>query len=86
MDKTEFSVFDEFGNEFKYEIKLAYKSLKTNKYYMVYTDNTYTEEGDLNIYAAIYDPYDETVFEEVKTEEEWDEIYDKISDLKELNK
>jgi hypothetical protein len=47
---------------------------------MLYTDNSRTDDK-LNIYAAIFDPEDETVFEEVTSDYEWDEI-EKI--LKEL--
>jgi hypothetical protein len=47
---------------------------------MLYTDKSHTNDK-LNIYAAIFDPEDETVFEEVTSDHEWEEI-DKI--LKEM--
>ena len=45
----EISLFDELGNETKYEILTAYKLLKTQKHYMLFTDHTYDENGRLNI-------------------------------------
>ena len=81
MKRIEFSVFDELGNENKYEVILAYKSFKTQKNYLVYTDNTTTKDGELNMYAAIYDPLDDTVFEPVTTDAEWDDIKQKIEEM-----
>ena len=48
---------------------------------MIYTDNTY-DNGKLNVYAAIYDPNDETVFEDIKTQEELDEVNKRIIQLR----
>ena len=80
MKENTFSIFDELGNEVTCEIINIFVLPKTNKHYMLYTDNSHTDDK-LNIYAAIFDPEDETVFEEVTSDYEWDEI-EKI--LKEL--
>ena len=78
----EISLFDELGNETKYEILTAYKLLKTQKHYMLFTDHTYDENGRLNIYSAIYDPNDESVFEEVKSDYELEEVNKRILELR----
>lgn len=72
-EKKYLTIINEFGKEEKYEIVLVYKSTRTMKNYVVYTDNTY-KDNKLNIYASVFYPEDSTRFEDVETEEEWDEI------------
>lgn len=81
MEKLYFNIVDENDVKHKCEILSAYKLLKTGKHYMIYTDNTY-DNGKLNVYAAIYDPNDETVFEDIKTQEELDEVNKRIIQLR----
>ncbi len=81
-EKLYFSIYDELDNEVKCEILKVFKLLQTNKNYIIYTDNTYTNENKLNVYAAIFDPDDETVFEEIKTDYEWEEINKQIEELR----
>ncbi|MBR5370317.1 MAG: DUF1292 domain-containing protein [Bacilli bacterium] len=66
-------MIDKDGNEKEYEILLAFYWTKTNKHYVVYTDNTEDENG-LSIYASIYYPNDNTKLDKIETEEEWNEI------------
>ncbi len=80
MENNTFSIYDELGNEVECEIISIFVLPKTNKHYMLYTDKSHTNDK-LNIYAAIFDPNDETVFDEVTSDYEWEEI-DKI--LKEM--
>ena len=82
MDKLYFSFTDDNNVTHKFEILVTYKMLETGKYYMIYTDNTYDSNGELNAYAAIYDPFDESVFEELQTEEEWELANQYISKLR----
>ena len=42
-EKKTVSIIDEHGNEIEYEIIIAFKWTKTNKNYIVYTDNTNEE-------------------------------------------
>ena len=76
-EKKILKLIDEDGVEKEYEILLAYKWTKTGKNYVVYTDNTHGDDGELNIYAAIYYPDDDGRFEFIESDEEWQEI-DKI--------
>jgi uncharacterized protein YrzB (UPF0473 family) len=63
------------GEKIVYTTILTYDDEKRKKSYVLYTDNTLDEDGDINMYAATYDP-NSTKFElnPVETDEEWDEI------------
>lgn len=63
------------GIEQKFEILYTFKSLKTNKDYIVYTDNKYDENNFLNIYSSIYYPqFSEKELESIEDEDDWNEI------------
>ena len=73
-DKKYLTLIKENGEEEKFEIITVFKSIKTKKNYIVYTDNKYGGDNNLNIYASIFYPDDDTRFEDVSSDEEWDEI------------
>ena len=75
MEDEFLTLTDENGKELKYRILNAF--IYNNKYYIIYTDDISDENGKLNAYAAIYDPNDDTVWEELTTDDEW-AIVDKI--------
>ena len=77
-DKKVLKIYDTDGNIKEYEIILTFIWSKNQKNYIVYTDNTNTEDGKLNLYAAIYYPDDDTKLEEIETEEEWDLIEENL--------
>lgn len=70
------------GKEYEYEIVCAFELPETGKNYVVYTDGTTDESKKLNIYAAVYDPEDETVFDDIETDEEWQAVEKMIESLK----
>ena len=70
------------GKEVKYEIIVSFHLFSTGKDYVVYTDNSKNEQWDLNTYALIYYPDDESKFEEIKTDEEWDAVSNMLEKLK----
>ena len=72
---------DESGQEVEYEILIAFKWTKTNKNYIVYTDNTYDENENLNVYASVYYPNDSTKIDPIESDEEWDEIERRLQAL-----
>ena len=80
-DKKYMTLIDEDGKETKYEILLTFKWKKTNKNYIVYTDNTYDENSNLKVYAAIYYPDDDSKLDSVETEEEWDQIKSMLDNM-----
>lgn len=82
-DKMYLKLIDEDGKEIECEIIIAFKWTKTNKNYIVYTDNTKDENGNLNIYAGIYNSSNKTRLDSIETEEEWNEIDKRLSGIKE---
>ena len=80
-EKKYIKLIDKNGKEVEYEILCAFVLRETEKNYVVYTDNTTDEEGNLNVFAAIYDPDDDTKFEEIKTEAEWDAVESMLQSL-----
>lgn len=79
-DKKIFKIVDNNGNEKEYEILLIFKWMKTNKYYIVYTDNS-ENNGKLNVFANIFYPDDNSKFDLIQTQEEWNEIEKRLGDL-----
>ena len=67
-------ITDANGNVKEYNVLYAFCWIKTDKNYVIYTDNTYNEKNDLNIFASIYYPDDNTKFDNIETEEEWEKI------------
>lgn len=80
-EKKVLKIIDDTGKEIEYEILIAFKWTKTKKNYVVYTDNTEDNNGDLNVYAAIYYPEDDTRLEPVETDEEWELIERRLHEL-----
>ncbi|MCD8562468.1 MAG: DUF1292 domain-containing protein [Bacilli bacterium] len=67
-----FKVIGEDGQEIECELLFSFESDETKKSYVVYTDNTYDEEGNIKVYAAITDPNEETInLKPIETEREW---------------
>lgn len=63
------------NTEKNFEILYTFKSIKTNKDYIIYTDNSYDENKYLNIFASIYYPFDlEKSLENIESCEEWEEV------------
>ncbi|MBQ9011996.1 MAG: DUF1292 domain-containing protein [Bacilli bacterium] len=67
-------IIDANGNVKEYNVLYAFYWIKTDKNYVIYTDNTYDENNDLNVFASIYYPDDNTKFDNIETEEEWEKI------------
>ena len=72
MKKNSFSLIDKDGNETVYDVLFTFESDETHKNYIVYTDNTRDETGNVEVYASIYDPNDpHSKLEAIETEKEW---------------
>ena len=80
-EKKYMEIIDEDDNVIKYEILLSFILSNTGKHYVVYTDNTYNKNNKLNVYAAIYNPLDDTKLEKIETEQEWNIINSQIKKL-----
>ena len=67
-----FTIVDNDGSEVECEVLFTFESDETHKNYLVYTDNTKDDEGNIKVYASIYKPdQDNTELEPITTEREW---------------
>lgn len=81
-ERMTFKVPNSDGKEVEYEVLFTFDSDETNKSYMVYTDDSKDENGNIRVYASAYVPGGETTeLLPIETEKEW-KIIDTI--LKEL--
>ena len=84
MKKNSFTMVDEDGNETVYDILFTFESEETHKNYIVYTDNTRDEAGNVEVYASIYDPENpHSRLEAIETEKEWKVIETILETLQE---
>ena len=84
MKKNTFTMVDDKGNETTYDVLFTFDSDETKKSYIVYTDNTKDEEGNIQVYASIYDPENpNSKFEAITTDKEWKVIETILSTLQE---
>ncbi len=74
INNNVFTVKDESGKNIECEILYLFDSDETNKSYIVYTDNTKTESGELKVYANIYNKNGGKELLPIETEEEWNTI------------
>jgi uncharacterized protein YrzB (UPF0473 family) len=82
-----FKIIDKDGKEIEFEILFTFESDETNKNYMVYTDNTTDEEGNIKVYASVFNPNAEPLeLLPVETEREWKVIETIITSIEEENK
>jgi len=73
--ETKISTILSNGTKVEYNVILTYKSDKTSKNYVVYTDNTFDQSNKLRFYVAIYEPnISNSYLGEPTTKEEWNEI------------
>ena len=84
MKKNSFTMIYEAGNEIVYDVLFTFESEETHKNYIVYTDNTKDAEGNVEVYASIYDPNDpNSKLEAIETEKEWKVIETILETLQE---
>ncbi len=84
MKKNSFTMIDENGNEIVYDVLFTFESEETHKNYIVYTDNTKDAEGNVEVYASIYDPNDpHSKLEAIETDKEWKVIETILETLQE---
>ena len=84
MKKNSFSMIDENGNEIVYDVLFTFESDETGKNYIVYTDNSRDETGNIQVYASIYNPEDpQSKLEAITTDKEWKVIETILETLQE---
>ena len=72
MDKNTFKLITNDGTEVTCNVLFTFDSDETKKSYIVYTDNSRDQEGNIQVFASIFNPNDEnTKLEPITTEKEW---------------
>ena len=84
MKKNSFTMIDENGKEIVYDVLFTFESDETHKNYIVYTDNSRDETGNIQVYASIYDPENpNSKLEAITTDKEWKVIETILETLQE---
>lgn len=71
------------GKIVKYEILYTLKFENNDKTYLVYTDNTYDKDNDLNVYAGEYDKNADVVLKDIEDDEIFNTILDIVDSVEE---
>lgn len=80
-----FTIFNENGESVECEILFTFDNAETRKSYMIYTDNSRDEEGNIQVFASIYNPErEDQILQPVETEEEWHTIETILDTLQEM--
>lgn len=84
-DKNTFTVINEEGKKIECNVLFTFDSDETNKSYIVYTDNSKDESGNIRVYASIYDPKsgDDMELLPIESEKEWKVIEAILKSLQE---
>lgn len=63
------------------DVLFTFKNTATGRCYIVYTENTFDEKGNTEVFASIFDPEDKTLtLYPIETEEEWAMLESKLRD------
>lgn len=84
MEQNTFKVINDKGVEVTCHILFTFDSEETKKSYIVYTDDSKDEKGNIQVYASVFHPDDpNTKLEEIETEKEWKVIETILETLQE---
>jgi len=83
-DKKIMTIIDKDNNKHEYEILCTYYWAKTGKNYIIYTDNL--DNDEINVYASIFYPDDDTKLDTIETDEEWAMVDERIKEIFNDNK
>ena len=82
-----FTIIDNKGKERQCEVLFTFESDETKKNYIVYTDNTLDHEGNVRVYASIYNQKDKGVeLEPITSEREWQIVATILSSIQQESK
>ena len=83
MDSTgKFTIKNDEGKEVECEVLFTFDSEETKKSYIVFTDNTIDEAGNVKVYANTYDPEGKNNdLGVIESKEEWDIIEKLLTSL-----
>ena len=84
MENNTFKVINNDGVEVTCDILFTFDSEETKKSYIVYTDNSKDAEGNVQVFASIYDPKQENPkLEPIESDQEWKIIETILNTLQE---
>ena len=79
-----FDVIDDDGNKMECEVLFTFTSEDNNKNYMLYTDNSLDDEGNIKTYVATYDEISEnTKLSPVTSDEELEMVEKMLKEYEE---
>lgn len=86
-EKQKFIVLDEKGKEIECEPLFTFESEETKKQYVVYTDNSKDKDGNVRVFASIYEVTDTgNKLLPIKSEKEWKVIETILESIQEETK
>ncbi len=81
-NKSSFKIVNDKGEELVCDVLFTFEDAKLNKNYIVFTDNTYDDNGQIKVYANTFDPTGKDLgLGKIETEEEWETISKLLADL-----
>lgn len=84
MEKNTFEVVNDDGTKVTCHILFTFDSDETGKSYIVYTDDSKDDAGNVQVYASIFNPEDpNTKLEPIESEKEWKVIETILETLQE---
>lgn len=80
-DRAIMTAIGEDGAIIDCDVLFTFKNTAINRCYIVYTENTYDENGNIEVFASIFDPEDKTLtLSPIETEEEWALLESKLKE------
>jgi len=77
-------VVNEEGKTIECDVLFTFESEETEKNYIVYTDNTFDENGNIKVYANVFDPEGEkTELIPIESDREWEIINNILETIQE---
>ncbi len=82
--ENSFKIINDKGEEVVCDVLFTFDSDETGKSYIVYTDNSTDDKGNVQVFASIYDPkQDDQKLEPITTDKEWKVIDTILNTLQE---
>lgn len=82
VPEGKFTIINEEGKEVECDVLFTFDNDATGKSYIVYTDNTFDEEGNVSVYASTFDPTGKNEkLMPIESEKEWSMIEIILSEL-----
>ncbi len=80
INEVTFTMLDKDNVEKKYEVLFTFED-ETGKTFLVYTDNSETESGDIVVHAAIYSAENPYELVPILDDADWDTVEAKIKEI-----